>query len=216
MIYIQRIFDTSLNQYVYYSLGVITATPNFRATSPNHGGLIYLLPDSHSIISTLGEGSLSVLDDGSLLTSGATSIDFTGGAATVLGDAVTVAVTGGVIGTQINAAISTANDTPTTIYSYTPTGAGLACSFQFEVIGTGIGYKSHFIMSALATTDVSSVVALWDVYYLNGPYYEITLYVDMTATNPIVIRVTGIAGTTINWRIVGTVVENPVGGGGDP
>ena len=117
--------------------------------------------------------------------------------------------------TLISAVLTTSNATPTTIYSYTPSGAGVACGFQFQVIGTGIGKKSHFIITALATTTVSSSVDLWDVYYVNGPYKDATLMVSVLASNPIEIQVTGVAATNINWRIQGTVMEYAVADGGD-
>jgi hypothetical protein len=92
MIYVQRIFATGNNQYVYYSLPVITTTPLTGQTSPNWTGS--LVASSHAVITKIGEGAISVLDDGVLLTPNASSIDFTGDTAAVVGDAVTVTVTG--------------------------------------------------------------------------------------------------------------------------
>lgn len=51
--YIQRIYDTSLNQYCYYKLSFKTATPQSTQTTPNHTG--NLDDSTHEIIALLQE-----------------------------------------------------------------------------------------------------------------------------------------------------------------
>jgi hypothetical protein len=49
--YLQRIYDLTLNKYVYYKLITKTSTPDTAVTTPNHSG--NLLAISHEVISTI-------------------------------------------------------------------------------------------------------------------------------------------------------------------
>lgn len=80
MIFIQRIFDSGLNAFVYYSKGIIDDAPLSTETTPNHTD--NLVANTHSIIQIVGEGFLSVQDEGSTLTLEATNLNFTGAGVT--------------------------------------------------------------------------------------------------------------------------------------
>lgn len=49
-VYYQRIYDNNLDQYVYYTLDAINASPDSADTVPNHSGLGNLLAPTHEII----------------------------------------------------------------------------------------------------------------------------------------------------------------------
>jgi hypothetical protein len=60
MIYVQRIYDKGLGQFVYYSLTSITTTPSATQTSPNHSGIGNLDTSTHSVTNTIGTGEVTV------------------------------------------------------------------------------------------------------------------------------------------------------------
>jgi len=78
MIYVQRIYDTSQSAFVYYSLGSVTTTPDTLETNPNHGGLAFLLADTHVIIQKIAEADLTIEHEGVTVSSGSTNLNFTG------------------------------------------------------------------------------------------------------------------------------------------
>ena len=82
MIFVQRIFDTGTGGFVYYSEGTINTAPT--VTAPPFTGT--LVVDSHAILQIIGEGFLSVQDNGSPVSSETTTVDFTGAVVTTTND----------------------------------------------------------------------------------------------------------------------------------
>lgn len=95
MIYIQKMFNTQKNSYVYYSSTEITTTPVISTTSPETLDEDDLVSNSHSLVAVLGGSGVTILDDGTPLTSAVNSIDFLGGVASATGDNVTITDSGG-------------------------------------------------------------------------------------------------------------------------
>jgi hypothetical protein len=79
MIYVQRIYDTSQSVFVYYSLGSVTTTPDPGQTNPNHGGLAFLLANTHVVVQKIAEADLTIEHEGITISSGSTNLNFTGG-----------------------------------------------------------------------------------------------------------------------------------------
>jgi hypothetical protein len=95
MLYIQKIFNTQTNSYVYYSSTSITSTPDIETTSPETLDEDDLVSSSHSLVAVLGGSGVTILDEGTPLTSAVNSIDFLGGVASAIGDNVTITDSGG-------------------------------------------------------------------------------------------------------------------------
>lgn len=93
MAFIQKIYDNSLEQFVYYTKATVTATPLSNETTPNHSG--NLEPSTHVILNETGANIL-IRDEGVDLTINTRSLNFVGAdvVATASNDAVTVTVAG--------------------------------------------------------------------------------------------------------------------------
>jgi hypothetical protein len=112
MAFIQKIYDSGLNQFVYYTKSVITTTPASLDTKPNHSGLPNLIADTHSVLGETG-ATFSVKDEGSEITVNTRSLNFTGAdvVATASNDEVTVNIVGsGLSGSHAGSHISAALD----------------------------------------------------------------------------------------------------------
>jgi len=93
MAFVQKIYDSSLQTYVYYTKAVVDDTPDSLETVPNHSG--NLVANTHSVIAATG-ATLTIKDEGSALTVNTRSLDFVGAGvtSTFSDDDVTVTVTG--------------------------------------------------------------------------------------------------------------------------
>lgn len=78
MIYVQRIYDSSQDKFVYYSLGEITTEPAAEDTSPNHGGVEYLVASTHVILQKIADGEITVENNGVTISKATTNINFIG------------------------------------------------------------------------------------------------------------------------------------------
>jgi hypothetical protein len=93
MAFVQKIYDSSLQIYVYYTKAVIDETPAFNETIPNHSG--NLVASTHAVVAETG-ATLTIKDEGSNLTVNTRSLDFVGAGvtSTFSEDDVTITVTG--------------------------------------------------------------------------------------------------------------------------
>jgi hypothetical protein len=57
MSFIQKIYDTGLSKFVYYTTDTVTLTPLSGETNPNHSGVGNLLPETHAILQQIGSGA---------------------------------------------------------------------------------------------------------------------------------------------------------------
>ena len=108
MAFIQKIYDSGISQFVYYTKATVTTTPSSVETTPPHSGVGNLIADTHSIIGETG-ATLSIKDEGSDLTVNTRSLNFVGAdvTATSSNDDVTVTVAGsGLAGSHAGTHIS--------------------------------------------------------------------------------------------------------------
>jgi hypothetical protein len=168
--------------------------------------------------SAIGSSSLIVKNEGTTQTAYATSIDFVGPGvnATNLSGAVTVTVPG--IPSGIDSTVTTNNATPTLLYRYTPTAAGRTVAFNIEVLAGKTGTRAYYALLSFWSTKADSTPTHHNTTYLNGPFEQDSSWaVNLVASGVnIDIMVTGAALTTIDWRVVGSVNEHSMAGGGDP
>jgi hypothetical protein len=166
----------------------------------------------------IGSSSIVSKNEGVSLTSTTSSFDFVGPGvtATNLGGAVTVTVPG--IPAGIDATVTTNNATPTLLHRYTPTGPGRTISFNIEVLAGKTGTRAHYALLSFWSTKADSTPVLHNTTYLNGPFEQDAGWsVTLTPSGVhIDIMVVGAALTTIDWRVVGSVNEHSMAGGGDP
>jgi hypothetical protein len=99
MAFIQKIYDNTLAQYVYYTKATITATPVPSDTTPNHSG--NLDTGTHVVIGETG-ANFTVKDEGSEILINTRSLNFIGAdvVATAVNDDVTVTVGNGSSGSH--------------------------------------------------------------------------------------------------------------------
>lgn len=95
MAFIQKIYDTGLSQFVFYTKAVIDLVPSSGETTPNHSGVGNLVASTHVIVAETG-ATLEVQDEGSIITVNTRSFNFVGSGVTSVAsnDDVTVTITG--------------------------------------------------------------------------------------------------------------------------
>jgi hypothetical protein len=117
--------------------------------------------------------------------------------------------------TNINALLTTNNNTPVTIYTYTPLADDRLIAFQLQVMASMQVDTALFVMAVLCRINGGSTVEL-DTYFVNGPFRENGAW-DVT------VNATGAGGTiefivtgnfdATDWRIIGTATECTIGAG---
>ena len=95
MAFVQKIYDSGLAQFVYYTAGVVDLIPDSGDTVPNHSGLGNLVADTHTVVSQTGS-TLTISEEGVPVVVSTDSINFVGDGvlATSSSGQVTVTVTG--------------------------------------------------------------------------------------------------------------------------
>lgn len=110
MAFVQKIFDSGIQKFVYYTKAVIDTNPDQSETAPNHSG--NLVAATHAVVAETG-ATLAIRDEGTILTANTRSIDFVGSgvSSTSNDDDVTVTITGsGSLGAHATTHISGGDD----------------------------------------------------------------------------------------------------------
>ena len=106
------------------------------------------------------------------------------------------------------------------IYVFKTSGVGVSIGLVFEVIASRLLERAHFVMSAMAVTDVTGSILVQDITYLNGPFRDVPDWdVDVLDYGDGQIAIKVFAGALpsgiVAWRITGTVTEHYVADGPD-